>query len=77
MLDTLEERLERVNELGAHNTLHAGHMMGLKYHPGHGNVSPDGQAYMSMFSDNGNVVWVGFNLVTRRYVMLVTGDVVW
>jgi hypothetical protein len=70
----LQEMLDNVNAVGAHNTLHAGHMMGLRLIPGSGKASANGRAWMSGFRADGGIVWLGHDGSAREYIMEVEHD---
>lgn len=68
-INDLQDKLDNVNAVGAHNVTHAGHMMGLRLIPGAGKAKATGDVWMTGFRDEGGIVWLGYNNKDREFVM--------
>jgi hypothetical protein len=73
-LEELAKELDNVNTIGAHNVLHAGHLMGLSLVVGVGRIGLDGKTWVTKFDAGfGDYVWIGFEDIKPlgRYIIEV------
>jgi hypothetical protein len=75
-LEEVRMKLANVNAIGAHNTMHAGHMMGLKYQVAmQARVWSERRAMMNAFTTGwGLVVWVGHDENKGEWFAVCDGE---